>query len=468
MAVTRLRWKLVLVFILATLLPLAAILWISTALMSRSLAFVTTSDVPQLSASLERVAREYYRLARNELAADAAAGRVAPDRLPMTDRATWPLAVQQFWESGEAARFALSEPDGDQLFYLVRRGDDVWRYSRRLDGVRMGALTKELQQARSRASDLQRRDLPRGFTLALGTLSAVLWVFSLLLVLFFASRISTPIEHLTAGLGDLADGRFDARIATRAGRDEVGLALDAFNRTAGQLQQYRSRLVYLTQVASWQMLARKMAHELKNSLTPIRLTVEEMLARQPTGDQAFANQAARIVVDEVESLERRVRAFSEFAAEPATRPTALDLNSLVAERIALLRVAHPDVEYQATLDPALPSVVADADRVKEILGNLLENAADAAGEGGRVLALTTADLGKVNVEVHDSGPGLSAEVRAALFEPTISFKKHGMGLGLAISRKNALVAGGDLAVVEGRLGGAGFRLQLPAPLRSDP
>jgi nitrogen fixation/metabolism regulation signal transduction histidine kinase len=462
MAVTRLRSKLVLVFLAATLLPLAAILWTSSALMSRSLAFLTTADVPQLSASLEQVAREYYRLARNTLAADAAARRVVPDRFEAAQRATWPPSVQQFWESNEPDRFVLSEPDGGELYYLVRRDDEVWRYSRRLDGVRMGAITRQLQQARAHASDLRRRDLPRGFTLALATLSAVLWVFSLALVLYFASRISTPIERLTSGLADLADGKFDSRVAAPTGRDEVGRALDAFNRTAGQLQQYRSRLVYLTQVASWQMLARKMAHELKNSLTPIRLTVEEMQARQPAGgDQAFVNQAARIVVDEVESLERRVRAFSEFAAEPATRPVVLDLNSLIEERVALLRAAHPAVEYQAVLDPRLPAVMADADRMKEIVGNLLQNAAQAAGDGGRVLVVTSVADGKVNVDVHDSGPGLSAEARAGLFEPTISFKKHGMGLGLAISRKNALVAGGDLVVVEGRLGGAGFRLQLP-------
>ena len=89
---------------------------------------------------------------------------------------------------------------------------------------------------------------------------------------------------------------------------------------AEQLRQNRERLVYLTQMASWQSLARKTAHELKNSLTPIRLTVEEMLARQPPADRAFMEQAAQIVVSEIETLERRVRAFSEFASEPPVNP----------------------------------------------------------------------------------------------------------------------------------------------------
>ena len=98
-------------------------------------------------------------------------------------------------------------------------------------------------------------------------------------------------------------------------RDEVGRAVEAFNRMADQLQQSRERLVHLTRMASWQSLARKTAHELKNSLTPIRLTVEEMQARQPA-DRAFMDQAVQIVVNEIESLERRVRAFSN---SPASR-----------------------------------------------------------------------------------------------------------------------------------------------------
>jgi len=110
----------------------------------------------------------------------------------------------------------------------------------------------------------------------------------------------------------------------------------------------------------------------------------------------------------------------------------------------------------------MPAAWADSDQVKGILTNLLENAAEAVGLGGTVRVITKSDNGRPAVEVHDSGPGLSEEARRSLFEPSISFKKHGMGLGLSISRKNALLAGGDLQLIEGLLGGAGFRLILPA------
>jgi nitrogen fixation/metabolism regulation signal transduction histidine kinase len=204
-----------------------------------------------------------------------------------------------------------------------------------------------------------------------------------------------------------------------------------------------------------------MAHEVKNSLTPIRLTVEEMLARYGDPDRAFMEQAAQIVVEEVESLERRVRAFSQFAAEPPVLPVPLDLNALLEERIAFLKSGHPEVAYDLRLDAGHPTALADQDLVKGILTNLLENAAEAAGEGGRILGITSVHNGSALVEVHDSGPGLSEQIRQSLFEPSISFKKGGMGLGLSISRKGALLTGGDIVLVKGELGGAAFRVLLP-------
>src|SRR4029079_15303559 len=108
-----------------------------------------------------------------------------------------------------------------------------------------------------------------------------------------------------------------------------------------------------------------------------------------------------------------------------------------------------------------PQAFADVDQVKGILTNLLENAAEAAGPSGTVLGITAAVDGKVCIEVHDSGPGLSAEASRSLFEPTITFKKRGMGLGLSIARKSALMNGGDIMLVPGELGGAAFRVVLP-------
>jgi signal transduction histidine kinase len=127
-----------------------------------------------------------------------------------------------------------------------------------------------------------------------------------------------------------------------------------------------------------------------------------------------------------------------------------------------LRAAHPEVIYNTRLAPGRPQVYADEDLVKGVLTNLLENAAQAVEPGGVVLGVTAADQAGVVIEVHDSGPGVSAQVRPVLFEPTISFKPGGMGLGLSIARKSARLSGGDILLVPGELGGAAFRVLLPA------
>ncbi len=150
---------------------------------------------------------------------------------------------------------------------------------------------------------------------------------------------------------------------------------------AEQLKQSQERLVYVTRLESWQALAKKMAHEVKNSLTPIRLTMEEIAVRQSGSGGDFYEQAAQIVVDEVQSLERRVRAFSDFSAEPPVSPKPIDINSLLEERIAFLRTAHPDIVYSTRLAPDHPRVYADEDLVKGVLTNLLENAAQAVTPG---------------------------------------------------------------------------------------
>jgi signal transduction histidine kinase len=134
----------------------------------------------------------------------------------------------------------------------------------------------------------------------------------------------------------------------------------------------------------------------------------------------------------------------------------------VSERVSLLKSAHPDTTYRFRLDERGPRVHATIDLVKGIFTNLLENAADAAGSRGCVLISTRLGDAYVAIEVHDSGGGISADAAATLFEPTITFKRHGMGLGLSIAKKNALLSGGDIMLVDGELGGAGFRVVLPA------
>jgi two-component system nitrogen regulation sensor histidine kinase NtrY len=463
--VNRLRNRLILVFLAAILAPLAATVWITASLLEQSIDYSSIGALDTISKSLQRTGKEFYQRACDGLKQRAQAGQAAPQKYLPQEHANWPEAIKAFADAQEAEKFVRSGHEGDRLDYLVRQGDEVWSYSAGLGDVAMDRLTREIREARGIVEAGKGRDLGRGLKLAYVLLAAGIWLVSLALLVYLAHRISRPIQQLTAGLGRLAAGDLNARVKAHRD-DEVGRAIQAFNHMADKLQESTERLVYLRQLASWQTLARKMAHEVKNSLTPIRLTVEEMLirydeARYDETDRTFMEQATQIVVDEIETLERRIRAFSQFAAEPAVLPAPVDVNSLLQERIAFLKTAHPEVAYDCRLADEAPKVVADQDLIKGILTNLLENAAEAAGEGGKILGVTTARNGGISIEVHDSGPGLSEQARASLFQPTISFKKRGMGLGLSIARKSALLSGGDIVLVKGELGGAGFRVLLP-------
>ena len=457
----RLRNRLIVIFAVATLAPLAVTAWIfASAASSAVTRWTSTAEVDQLSRSLEKTGRELYRRASRSLKDDAAAGRITPTRFTAASRDQWPQAAREFFSKGETEDVVYAGNQGDRLDYLVRHGDEVWAYSTSLHGVGMSELFDQYKRARALVADGSARDLRRGFTYTFLGLTGAIWIVAFLALIYFAHRISHPIQNLTRGLSEVAAGRLDYRVPS-ARNDEVGAAIHAFNNMADELKQSQERLVYVTRLESWQALARKMAHEVKNSLTPIRLTMEEIAVRQSGAGGEFYQQAAQIVVDEVLSLERRVRAFSEFSSEPPISPRTLDVNALLEERIALLRAAHPDVVYSTRLAPGHPKVYADEDLIKGVLTNLLENAAQAVKPGGVVLGVTASDSGKVAIEVHDSGPGVSPQVRSTLFEPTISFKRGGMGLGLSIARKSALLAGGDILLVQGELGGAAFRVLLP-------
>jgi signal transduction histidine kinase len=426
-----LRKRLILIFLAATLAPLGVTLWVAHSLLDRSLRSSSTIELDRVSQTLQSTARQLYLRERDLLRDQAVAGRMTPERFDPAARRLWPREVEEFYTSGEEERFAVTGAGGDTLAWLQRRNGEVVRYARHIEGVQLNTVRQEYTRARELVEQARSRDLRRGFFYALGLLAAVPWVAALIILVLAAHRISK-------------------------------VAMEAYDRMARDLQQSRERLVFLTRLESWQALARKTAHEVKNSLTPIRLTMEELAARHENKPESFEKQAAAIIVDEVTSLERRVRAFSEFAAEPPVHLRPVNANALLEERVMFLKAAHPGVRYEVKLHERAARVLGDEDLLKAVLTNLLENAADAAGPEGVILARTLPEGDAFAIEVHDSGPGLSAEARDSLFEPSISFKRNGMGLGLSIARKSAVLCGGDIRLVDGALGGAGFRVVLTA------
>ena len=214
----RLRNRLIAAFVIATVLPLAATIWITSSLLERSLSYATTRELDHVSRSLENTIRQFYQREREALRQEALAGRIASKTYRVADSSEWPNPVRAFWESGEPERFGLSGPGGNHVDYMRRQDGGIDVYGRSLGGIRMQELSDEFRNTREIVGSIEGRDLRRGFTLTLLLLVAVVWLVSLAPLIFIAHRISSPIQQLTAGLTGFAGGRLGPPARNRHGR----------------------------------------------------------------------------------------------------------------------------------------------------------------------------------------------------------------------------------------------------------
>lgn len=455
-----LRGKLVSAWLALTIVPLALTLWLGHRLIEHSIELAPVRELDRVSARMQEAARAHYKAESQALRRDAEAGRVKGEWFAVGSRAKWPHEVAEFWDSGAAELSRLGGAHGEHLQWMQRGAQGVTVYARAL-GVPYKELEREYAAARERVEQARSGAARRGATTLFLLLAVLPWVATLGVLIWAVRRLSRPIQSLTRGLRRVGSGEANVRLQP-SGEEEMAQAMEAFNGMAAELESSRERLLYLARIESWQALARKMAHEVKNSLTPIRLTVEELAARNGSADAQFHKQASEIIVEEVSSLERRVRAFSELAAEPPVAMELVDLARMIHERMTLLQPAYGAVRWREEWGEGVGCVRADEDLLRAIFTNLLENAAEACAGGGEVAVRGWREGREVRVWVNDSGPGLSEAARAALFEPAISFKPGGMGIGLSIARKSALLCGGDIAVATGPLKGACFEVRLEA------
>ncbi len=215
--------------------------------------------------------------------------------------------------------------------------------------------------------------------------------------------------------------------------------------------------------AAWQEVARRMAHEVKNPLTPIQLTAQRLLRRGREGrlDPEAVQEGAETILAEVASLSRLVDSFSRFARLPSPQFAPCDPVDLLRQVAALYEPNHPDVRWEVAAGGAPQAVLWDADMVKRALINLVDNALAALdGRGGRIALRLEAEGDRLRFDIADDGPGVPEEDRERLFEPYFSTKRKGTGLGLAIVRRIAQDHGGD-AWYEPLDPGSRFSLALP-------
>jgi signal transduction histidine kinase len=284
--------------------------------------------------------------------------------------------------------------------------------------------------------------------------------------LWIAARVSRPIEQLTHAAEEVAGGNWDVRVPPR-GRDEVSVLARSFNHMTEQLVSQRDRLVQSERVAAWRELARRLAHELKNPLFPLQLTVENLVrARElPPAefDEVFRDSTATLAT-EIANLKTIIGRFSDFSKMPKPELERIDAKVLV-ERVRALyeTAASRDAKIKIVVDVADSPMPLDADPelLHRALSNLVLNAMDAMPDGG-VLTISAQPVNeKVELRVADTGQGMTPEECERLFTPYYTTKQHGTGLGLAIVQSVVADHAGTIAAESPAGGGATFIITLP-------
>jgi two-component system, NtrC family, nitrogen regulation sensor histidine kinase NtrY len=303
-------------------------------------------------------------------------------------------------------------------------------------------------------------------TAAVVSLAALL--IGLLMAWWVSRRITRPVEELSAAAHEVATGRWDTHIETNS-NDEIGQLASAFNDMTKTLAAQKEKLVQTERVAAWRELARRLAHELRNPLFPLQITVENLQrARQlgPAQFQEVFSEATATLKAELANLNTIVSRFSDFSKMPTPHFIQVNVNEALRNAVRLFEpqftaVGKPSITTEYFLSESLPEIDADSDLLHRAFQNLVLNAMDAMPAGG-TLTVRTSDRGEtVRIEVVDTGKGLTPEECSRLFTPYYTTKQQGTGLGLAIVQSVVSDHHGTISVSSEENRGTTFQIDLP-------
>lgn len=372
--------------------------------------------------------------------------------------------------------FPNQKSDGEAAGTLV---DEVRKSSRELSRTtsdlsvsaiplfgRDNDLLAILSIENSRAELLALKRSIQNAAISVGTAGVLL---GLILSFWTASRVVQPLRGLASSVRQVAGGKWDTRAAV-ASRDEIGQLAADFNHMTEQLVEQRDRMIQAERVAAWRELARRLAHELKNPLFPLQITIENLQRARRNSPEQFEEvfrESTSTLLAELANLKTIIGRFSDFAKMPAPHFEPVDLNGIVREVVKLfdpqMRVPdRPAVTPRLELENDLPVVSADSEMLRRALGNLVLNALDAMPDGGTLTIRTRRDDGKLALEIADTGEGLTPEECERLFTPYYTTKHHGTGLGLAIVQSVVSDHHGTITVKSEPGKGATFRIELKA------
>jgi signal transduction histidine kinase len=331
---------------------------------------------------------------------------------------------------------------------------------RQLEGILTVPLASRQQEIDQEIATLDRRVL----------LAALLFILAGAgLGYSMAERIADPVSRLTRATRRIARGDFDARIAARSS-DELRRLVEDFNSMAADLQRQRGELERTHRLEAWAEMARQVAHEIKNPLTPIQLNAEHL--RRVHADRGeplspVLQDCVSNILTQVKLLRRIASEFSSFASSPTARPGPVDVHDLVGEIVEPYRAALADrIEFRVDVPASLPLVLVDRTLVARSLTNVIENALHAMPGQGRLAIAADGNEARVRIRISDTGAGMDPEALARAFEPYFSTKASGTGLGLPIAKRNVELSGGSVHVESERDRGTTVEMVLPvAPRR---
>ncbi len=315
----------------------------------------------------------------------------------------------------------------------------------------------------------------RRIILLAAAVAAMGMLMGLLLSGWGAARVTRPVRKLAEGARAVSEGNWKAHVEVK-GHNEIAQLAAAFNRMTQQLSEQRERLVQAERVAAWRELARRLAHELKNPLFPLETTVENLKRakeRRPEQFEEVFGESTAILLSEIDNLKKIVGRFSDFAKMPQPEISTVNLNETVRGVVKLFEsqfgaVGRPPITPELHLEEGLPAIQADETLLRRAIENLVLNAMDAMPAGGVLMLRTSHQNGDVDLEVSDTGSGLTPEECDRLFTPYYTTKQHGTGLGLAIVQSVISDHGGRISVESESGVGTSFYIHLPAKAPARP
>jgi nitrogen fixation/metabolism regulation signal transduction histidine kinase len=284
--------------------------------------------------------------------------------------------------------------------------------------------------------------------------------------LWIAARVSRPIEQLAHAAEEVASGNWEVRVPER-GHDEVSVLARSFNHMTEQLASQREQLVQSERVAAWRELARRLAHELKNPLFPLQLTVENMVRARELSeaefDEVFRESTATLGM-EIANLKTIIGRFSDFSKMPKPELERIDAREVIGRVRSLYEGAasrEAKIDFVTEIAGEPMTTMVDPELLHRALSNLVLNAMDAMPNGGKLTVSANPRGANIEIKVADTGEGLTQEECERLFTPYYTTKVHGTGLGLAIVQSVVADHGGTIAVESHAGGGATFIITLP-------